>query len=828
MLVSYRWLRELLPELKADPREVAERLTAVGLTVDGLSSFGVALASVLVAKVERVEPHPSRSGLRLVTVDRGGQAQQVVCGAANVPPPGGLVVLATLGTHLSAVGMTLEPRTIAGVTSEGMLCSERELGLADEADGILILPPGTASPGTPLHVALPEASDTIFEVDVTPNRPDALGHLGVARDLAAALGLPFAAAEPPAPARVSETPLAEVVSATVRDADRCPRYSVGAVLGVEIGPSPLWLRWRLASLGVRPISNVVDVTNLVLLERSQPMHAFDRRQLGGARIEVRRAAAGEAFTTLDGVERSLDADDLVIADEAGPTALAGVMGGLHSEIQPDTRDVVLECAYFEPRAIRRTARRHGLHTESSHRFERGVDWCGLEPALERAKGLLAELAGGAAIPGALHCGPESLATPTIRLRSARLAALLGLSVSVERMVDVLGSLGFSVSSQRGGELEVKGASHRPDVSREVDLIEEVARIVGLDAIPTALPAIPPQEPRTVARFERRACQVAENLGLSEALTYAFVAPRDLERLSAPAACVHIDNPLSEDRTVLRTTLLPGLLEALRRARRHGQAAVRLFSVAPLFLPPPAGDRVELRAGRPRLEGDVGALPEERLAFAAILAGPRPAYLSRTEDVDVFDAKGVAVELVERLTGRAATVRHADGNAGFEHLHPLCAAALFVDDQRVGSFGTLHPGVVDAFDLEGAAQVVEIDLAGVEALGHRLPRYRPLAKLPAITRDLALELPQGVAAGAVEALVRDSAGELCESVELFDVFEGGSLPPGVRSLAFRVVYRDPRAASAPECARTLTDKEVDACQKRVLEAAVQQLGASLRG
>jgi phenylalanyl-tRNA synthetase beta chain len=823
MRVSYRWLRELLPALEASPADVAERLSRAGLEVEGTTHFGEGLERVVVAAVRRIEPHPSRDRLRLVTVDAGKGEQRVVCGAPNVPDPGGLVVLAPVGTRLPAAGLTIEPRAIAGVESAGMLCSEAELGLSADADGILVLDDKDAAPGKPLFDVVPEANDTVFEVSITPNRPDALGHLGVARDLAAVLDLKL---EPP---RTKETPRAsklsldELLRVEVREPELCPIYGATVIDGVTIAPSPAWLRYRLHALGVRPISNVVDVTNLILLELGQPLHAFDHALVGGARIIVRRADEGEPFTTLDGVQRKLSSSDLVIADAEGATALAGVMGGQKSEIRAATRRVILECAYFDPRGIRRTSRRHALSTESSYRFERGVDWGNLPRALERATALLATLSGGEVVPGSILSRGAPLERPRMRLRSTRLDALLGMPVPFDEAANILTRLGFTVRTTQGEDgtpvADVVGASFRPDVSREADLVEEVARVRGLDEIPTILPAILPQPPRPAGRLERVVLSEAASLGLSEAITYAFVSDANHAAIGAPEAVVRLDLPMSEERSVMRTSLLPGLLDALRRARRRGEHAARLFTVGARFLP--WSDAPELPS-RPRLDGDRTVLPQERPSFAAVLAGPRPGYLSKADDVDVFDAKGLAVELVERVTGRMPAIEPMARAETPERLHPRGAAWISVDGTRVGSLGPLHPDVVDALDLGGPAQIVELDLAAMEPLGKPTPQYRPIPRLPATSRDVALVAAESVTAASIEGAIRVAAGELCESVELFDVFAGGAIAEGSRSLAFHVVYRDPKTVTDPDSARTLTDEEVDRQHERVRQA-VKALG-----
>jgi phenylalanyl-tRNA synthetase beta chain len=825
MRASYRFLRELLPELDATPTEIGERLTAAGLEVEGLREFGAGTERVVAAAVRAVEPHPSRDRLRLVTVDVGGGRElRVVCGASNVPAPGtGLVAFAPIGTHLPAAGLTLEPRAIGGVDSAGMLCSEEELGLAEASEGIVVLPTDAARPGTPLADVVGTARDTIFEIGVTPNRPDALGHVGLARELGALFRVPFRMPGAEAAATKSSPALDALVEVTVEEPERCPIYGAAVVEGVTVRPSPAWLRYRLYALGIRPISNVVDVTNLILLEYGQPMHAFDHSLVAGGRIIVRRAKPGEPFTTLDGVERKLDPDDLVIADPRGPSALAGIMGGATSEIREATRRVLLEVAYFRPQGVRRTGRRHGLSTESSFRFERGVDFGAIPAVVERAKTLMVELSGGRAVPGAILAGSGGPSVPDMRLRSRRLDALLGTPVPFEEATSILGRLGFVVrkteDTSEGPVAHVTGASFRPDVSREIDLLEEVARVRGFDRIPTVLPAISPQEPRVTGRIERAVSQEAQHLGLSEAVTYSFVSEKELAALGAPPAVVKLKNPMSEERSVMRTSLLPGLFEVLRHARRHGEQKARLFGVGAVFLSPKGATS---SPARPLANEDAGVLPEERPSFAAVLAGPRPSYLSKPEDVDVYDAKGVATELVDRVTGRAAQVSPMTPEERPKYLHPRGAAWVTADGRRVGCFGPVHPDVADALDLGGPAQVVELDLAAIEALGKPVPSYRPIPRLPAVSRDVAVVVGDDVPSVEVEGEIRRAAGELCESVELFDLFRGGSIPEGFRSLAYHVVYRDPKAATSPDAARTLTDDEVDRHHERV-RAAVKRFG-----
>ena len=817
MKASYRWLRELLPALTSSPKDVTERFTHAGLEVEGVTEYGAGTESCLVVRVIGVRPHPTKSGLRLVTVDRGaGQSQEVVCGAPNVPDPGGLVVLAPLGAYLPAKDLTIAPRAIAGVTSEGMLCSESELGLSEEGGGIIVLPIGTAEPGTPFAKAVPNARDTVFEISLTPNRPDGLGHIGLARELAALLGISFEWPSTGEIAKTADIAAKDLALVTVEDAERCPHYGGAGAIDVSIGPSPLWLRYRVQALGVRSISNVVDITNLVMLEYGHPMHAFDLDRVrpdasGKKHIIVRHANEGEVIETLDGVERKLVADDLLICDGQGPVALAGVMGGASSEIQADTKRVFYEAAMFDARGVRRTARRHGMHTESSHRFERGVDPSDVAGGLDRAVALTATRAGAAAARGRLpvqgdHQGaePRPIAKRAVRFRPQRVRELTGVEVPVAESVGILERLGCEVSKPGAdGACEVLVPTHRPDIGREADLVEEVIRVHGMDAVPTELPPI--RASRDVGGREelaRRAKEICASLGLAEAITFSFTSPRVLEALAAPAPAVKLDNPMAEHQSVLRTTLLVGLLDAIGIARRRGERDVRVFTVGPVFLAPK----------------DAGVLPDERLRVAFAIAGDRPAWLEKATPFDVWDAKGYALEIARRVSGQTVEIEPAPGAKAPAHLHPRGAAFVNVSGQRVGSFGPLHPDAVDALELDGELLVFEMELDPF-AGGATLPKFTAIPRFPASARDVALVVKDGIPAGEVEAAVRAAAGPLAEAVRLFDRFVGGQVPAGHASLAFRVVYRSPD--------RTLTDAEVDAAHANVVATASSKFGATLR-
>ncbi len=796
MKASYHWIRTLVPGLAASAAELGARYTAGGVEVEAIHELGAGAEACILAWVVSSRVHPTKSGLKLVTVDRGGSVQEVVCGAPNVPAPGGVVVLAPLGTHLPAKGMTIARREIGGIVSEGMLCSEAELGLSDDAAGIIVFPNGYAEPGARFMDVVPEARDSIFEIGLTANRPDCLGHIGLAREAAALVGLTWSPPPPESPVKRTEQGVEAELDVRIEDADRCPHYGAAIVSGATIAASPAGIRYRLSGLGVRPLSNVVDVTNLMMLEHGHPMHAFDADKVRGGRIIVRLAKDGEELVTLDGVTRKLSQDDLVIADVEGPVALAGVMGGLSSEITAQTKRIVLECAYFDARSVRRTARRHGLHSESSHRFERGVDHGDTARALESALGMACRLTGGSASRNMLIRRAKAIAPVHVTLRAARARALLGVDVPVKDASAILGRLGFTCEA-REATIDAIVPSHRPDVTREADLIEEVIRVRGIDTVPPALPAIRATRHHG-GREEllRRVRRAAASLGLSEALTFGFTSRKALAALSAPAPLA-IENPLTEELGVMRTTLLPGLLEAVRYARRRGVDEVRLFTTGSIFL---------------------GL--EERPCFAAVLAGERTSYLTRPVAYDVWDASGLATAMVSRLVhGRVDIVGTPNGPA---HLHPRGRAEIQVSRKTIGMMGPLHPSVDDALDLGGSVMIVELDLEALVALGHSHPTYVAIPRHPAATRDIALVIRDDVPAGDVLEALREAAGLLATEVRLFDRFVGGSIPAGHVSLAFHVVYQAPS-----DNPRTLTDAEVDANHGKVVAEMQRRFGASLR-
>lgn len=803
MLASHRWLSELTG-LSWPADEMARRFTSVGLEVESVSPKGASLDRVVIAEVRAKAPHPSKSGLTLVTVFDGAEEKVIVCGASNVPEPGARVILAQLGATLPN-GIAIAPRKLGGIDSPGMLCGETELGIGSDDSGLFLVPAEiAAAPGTPIVDAL-GLTDHVLEIGLTPNRPDCLGHRGLARELCAIAGIPFAPKDEPTPF-TSVSP--DDAAVRIEDVARCPRYGAARISGVTVAPSPFALRYRLHVLGLRAISNLVDATNLVMLEWGHPIHAFDVAKLrGGASIVVRSANAGETMKTLDGVERKFESDDLLIYDSEGPVAIAGVMGGENSGIADTTSEVLIECAYFAPRSVRRTSRRLGMHTDASHRFERGVDPNAVPAVLASAARLLGALGGGTIATTAIDRHPAPIAPQRVELRWARARALLGYDVPREVALQALRGVGVVVLGETPDAVSCELPTGRPDLTREVDLVEEIARLYGYDRIPTALARVRPSAEGTARpiTFARSLKQAANATGLHEAICYGFVAPEDHVTYRVPTDAVRLQNPLSVERSVMRTSLLPGLATAAARALRHGAREIRLFEVGSSFHP---------RAGE--------VLPDERPTLALLLLGSHEAWFGHPRALDFFDAKGHVEGIVHAICGQTVTVVADDGlEATAPYLHPRRRGRILLGDHVVGHLGEIHPDLVDAADLGGRAQYAELDcvalLRAVDSVGARLASGLP--RFPAVSRDVALLVDEAHAVAELRAVIAHGGGTLVEAVELFDEYRGEHIPAGKRSLAFRVTYRDPDA--------TLTDARVDAAHTAAITAVTSRFEAERR-
>jgi phenylalanyl-tRNA synthetase beta chain len=826
MLVSYRWLQELCP-VDADVAEVAHRISLAGLEVEAMEEKGEGLDAVVIAEVRSKSPHPKRDKLTLVRVFDGENELDVVCGAPNVPEPGGRVLFARPGAVLPN-GMQIEPRKVGGVESNGMICSEAELDIGTDADGIFVVESELeALPGTPVADAL-DLRDVILDIGLTPNRPDCLGHVGIAREIGVLFGVSYSPRKAAGPREVFaaggafetnqrttklgplwdaegesvETPELPSVSVEITDPDRCPRYGAALVSGVEVAPSPFWLRYRLHTLGLRALSNVVDATNLILLEWGHPIHGFDLHELRGSKVVVRLADEGEKMATLDGVERTFTADDLLICDGEGPVAVAGVMGGLDSEIRDETKDVLIECAYFDPRSVRRTSRRLGLHTDSSHRFERGVDPEAVPRVLASAASLIAELGGGAAATTAIDQVAKPYESRVIDIRPSRASKLLGTQVSKDECMAILASIGCRVVSDDDESIRAEAPSWRPDLQREVDLIEEIARVRGYDQIPTAVPRVHPSEAGTPGLLKTVDAlrNAAVSTGLFEAINYGFLSTEELRKARVSTDAVPLANPLSEERAVMRTSLMPGLTEAAARAQRHGAQEVRLFEIARTFVP----------------SDDV--LPVEETTLAIALAGDRAGWIGGEQPFDLYDGKGAIQAILDAVFGRVPTL--APGNLP-PFMHPKRSAAVLLESSPIGFVGEIHPDVADDLELVGRVVYAELDVAALYALSEALGPMQAtgLPKFPAVQRDIAMLVRDEFTAGEIADALQQASKGLAESVTLFDLYRGDQIPDGHRSLAFRVTYRDPEA--------TLTDKRVDKVHSGLATIARKHFDATLR-
>ncbi|MDR6992803.1 phenylalanine--tRNA ligase subunit beta [Luteimonas sp. 3794] len=791
MKFSENWLRQHV-KTDASRDQLAATLTAIGLEVEEITPLGETLDGVVVARIVSAEKHPEADRLQVCQVDAGGQTLQIVCGAPNARP--GLVApLATIGTKVGT--LTIQAAQLRGVDSNGMLCSARELGIDADASGLLELP-DDAPIGAPLaeYLGLPDAT---IELKLTPNRADCFGIRGIAFDVAAACGSEVVSLDAPAVPATSEASLQVVLDA---GAD-APRYLGRVIEGIDATcPTPSWMAERLRRSGIRPLSFLVDVTQYVMLELGQPMHAFDRDLLKGP-VGVRRARKGETLKLLDGRDVTLDEQFLAITDADRVVALAGVMGGFDTRVTDGTRNVFLESAHFAPDAIIGRSRRLGLHTDAAHRFERGVDPELPRTAIEYATRLILDVAGGAAGPVTAAELDAHLAQPrTIALRRARLTRVLGLTVEDAEIERILRALGLEVAADGEG-WQVTAPTRRFDLAIEEDLIEEVVRIHGYDRVPTTLPGgatriAAPSETR-VAESELRRQMVARDC--LETVNFAFIDASLLATWQADAGSVPLANPLSAELGVMRTALLPGLVSTLARNLARQQERVRLFELGKVFVQADAA----------------GAAPVETLRLAAAIAGDAGAeqWGDATRPVDYFDLKG-DLEALAAVAGAQLTFARSTA----PHGHPGRSADVLRDGARVGWIGELHPRLLRTLDIDVPVVAFELDAAALQA--RPLPRVTGLSKFPSVRRDLAIVAPESVDWAALETTVRAAAGPLLADVRLFDRYAGQGVETGCRSLAMGLILQ--------ENSRTLTDRDVDAVVADVVAALAREHDAKIRG
>lgn len=801
MKITLNWLRELV-DVVLSPDELADTLVMAGLEVESVEARAPTWGQVEIAAIESVTPHPNADRLRLCQVRRASGIVAVVCGASNMQA-GDKVALAVPGTQLPD-GKRIEQATIRGLESHGMLCSARELALAEDDGGGIMILPVDAPVGTSLVQYL-GADDTILELSVTPNRGDCLSVLGVAREVAALTGATLR--NPPVKVTEGASSTRRLASVDVQAPDLCPAYAARVVRGVRIGPSPLWMQTRLAMVGIRPISNVVDATNYVMIERGQPLHAFDLTRLRGTCVTARRAGSRQRYETLDGVVREILPDDLVIADAEGPVALAGIMGGADSEIRADTADVLLESAFFTPETVRRTARRLGIISESSYRFERGVDPGGTRAALDRVAQLVVANAGGELARGVLEQRVAGRRTRSaIRLRPARVNFLLGTNLKVGEMERPLRALGATVTGSGPQARKVVPPSHRFDLQTEIDLVEEIARLTGYDAMPATLPAIVAAGPGLgpTHDVEQRLRERLRGAGFDEMVTLAMAGSDDnrvfpgLPELIGSA--VALANPISAEGSELRRSLLPGLLRALGENRRQGASQLAGYGIGRVF----ARDSDRYR---------------ELATLGMVLWGdwPSPAVGVASRPCDFADLKGALESVFAEL--HVDSVRWEAVGTEAAYLHPGKAARIEVGGVLCGYLGALHPNVIAARQLEGEPWVAELDLMRVVQYCPRRVIFRPLPRFPAVSRDIAVVVDEEFPAQRFLDAVKEASQPLVEEARVFDQYTGSPIPAGKKSLAYTISYRAPN--------RTLTDDEVNVMHDQLVAQLVRQLPMEVR-
>ncbi len=801
MIISVNWLREYV-DFGITPEELADRLTMAGLEVEGIEYRGKGLENIVVAQILGMRPHPDATKLSLCDVTDGGKNYNIVCGASNMKP-GDKVALAKIGTELPPgpkfpEGMTIKKAKIRGEVSEGMLCAENEIGLGEESDGIMILP-ASSKVGARLIDEL-GLSDVIFEINVTPNRPDCLSVVGIAREVAAILGTELNYPDFTVPE--SDEDINRLAEVELLDSQKCPRYSCRVINNVSIGPSPAWLRTRLESSGTRSINNVVDVTNYVLLELGQPLHAFDYDLVEEREIVVRAAGDGETIKTLDGTERKLTRDDLLICDGKRPVALAGVMGGANTEVSESTKNILLESAYFDPSTVRKTSKKTGLKSESSYRFERGVDPNGVTRALDRAAALIAELSGGRVAKGRIDEYPVRIEPAAIDLSLSRVNSILGTGIDAGEIMRISEGLGFEKEARSNGDISFRIPTWRVDVTREIDVIEEVARLHGYGSVPVTLPPVVMKSETAdpAKKVEKRFREIFISGGFSEAINFSY---EDYELLSlfGKSEALRILNPLSSEGAVMRTSLLPGLIRNAALNLNRQEQSVRLFETGKIFIP-----------------GGDGGLPVEITKLAAAATGRRLPELWDKEELDFYDLKSLLDKGLEALSVSEEIKFRRASEIGF--LHPGKSAVLSAGDEDFGFIGELHPDLHDRLGISKRLYVAELDL---DALTRKYRKTRksftPLPKFPSVRRDIALIVDEETPASSILEEITKLDSKLIENAEVFDVFTGSPVEKGKKSVAVSLQLR------AQD--KTLTEEEINKVQDKTIKKLQLALGADLR-
>ncbi len=802
MKVSLSWLNEYV-SVDMDVSALADALTMAGLEVDTVTDRYEYLRNVLTGRVLSVSSHPNADKLKICKVDIGENVISVVCGAPNVRKDSiGAVALPGM---VFPDGRVLEKGVIRGEESEGMLCSETELGIGPDASEIMVLN-SNISVGIHLAEAL-NLSDTVIEIDLTPNRPDCLSIIGIAREVAVFQGTTIT--YPDIPISDSDRTILDYTSVTIDDPERCPRYAAKLVFDITVAPSPFWLQDRLMSVGLRPVNNIVDITNFVMMETGQPLHAFDFDRLSENRIVVRCADKGETFTTLDQKERALTTNMLMICDGKKPVALAGIMGGMNSEIDDSTTRVFLESAYFDPVCIRKTSKKLSLNTDASHRFERGVDPAGTVAAMNRAAQLMAEMAGGRLIGGSIDNHPAPICAKKIILDVKQTNNRLGTDLNRYEMSKYLKSIEFTVEDQGDTSLSVVPPFFRVDVSRPEDLMEEVARLSGYNNIPTTFPHIPAEVrlPVKLLRERGRIRNLMTGFGYTEVVNYSFIHPSFCDNLQlneddSRRNVVEILNPLTEDQAVLRTSLIPGLLKTMHHNTSHQIKNIRIFEIGKTFF----------SSGKDNQ-------PDEVEFLSGLLTGSRfdlSWHFSETE-CDFYDIKGVVEELLNSL--RVDNIKFTSrSDVSLDYTLPGHTAQIFAGEERIGQVGRLHPRVLKPFDLKQTAYIFEINL---DSLIPHIPDTKfskSVPRFPFISRDITIIIDKDTESRNILEYLDNIGEQLVEGIHLFDVYEGKPVSAGKKSISFRIIYRSPD--------QTLEDEQVNSIHHAITGRLIDEFHATL--
>lgn len=801
MNISYKWLSNYIDLSDITPEQLSEKLTDAGLEVDEFIDHRKIFENFVVGYVKEKKKHPNADKLSVCIVNDGSDDYNVVCGAPNVDA-GQKIAFAKVGAVIPEGGFEIKKAKIRGEVSYGMICSERELGISEDHEGIMVLD-DSLKEGTELSKAL-GLDDVVYDIDLTPNRADALSHIGVARDLAAILDRPLTL--PKIELNEIDEKSEDIASVEIEDPDGCPRYVGKVVKDVTIKESPGWLKQNLVSIGLRPINNVVDVTNFILHEAGQPLHAFDLNMLSGKKIIVKQLGKDDTFITLDSKERKLKSDDLMICDAEKGVAIAGVMGGENSEVTDQTKDILIEAAYFNPSKVRRTAKRLGMSTDASYRFERGTDvenalWCA-----QRAAQLIAELGGGKICKGEIDVYPKKYIVPQIDVRYTRVNRILGFEISKERIDTIIKNLGFDIVSKNEEKLTVSVPAFRKhDIEREIDLIEEIVRIYGYQNVPEADHiAITIDEKVDQSAFTGNIRDTMISLGFHEIVTNSLLNEHNAELFGKS---IGIMNPQTIEMSHTRTSLIPGALTTVSNNLKVREKNLRLFEVGSIF--------------NKKTNGEINSFDdfEEEEFLSILLSGKEieSTWFAEDREYDFHDLKGIVEQFFEKLNLDLELKfnPHTSGNQKYKLF-----AAFTVNNKTVAEFGLLNEDILQQFDINQDVYLAEINLSKLKKYSQKEKRYDELLKYPKIIRDFAFILDKTITAEEVEKTIYEGSSNLLQNIKLFDIFESDSLGEGKKSLAFQLEYFDK--------SRTLTEEEVDKDFWRAIDKVKTKLNAQLRG